>query len=102
MTKRDFVLRIASEVGITQMQATEVVQKTLDYLSDELAKGNRVELRNFGVFELKVRRRRVGRNPKKPLEEVIIPERVVIKFRPGKELKDRVEQIKPAKMKKKK
>ena len=102
MTKRDFVVKIASEVDITQMQATEVVQRTLDYLANELAKGNRIELRNFGIFELEVRKSRVGRNPKKPSNEVIIPERVVVKFRPGKELKNRVEQIKPAKIKKKK
>lgn len=100
MTKRDFVVKIASEAGLTQMQVSDVVQKTLYYLSDELAAGRGVELRNFGVFELKVRKARKGRNPNKPANEVMIPERVVVKFRSGKELKSRVEQLKPSKIKK--
>ena len=52
MTKRDFVVRIASELGLTQDQVAEVVQKTLDHISDEVAKGRTVELRNFGIFEV--------------------------------------------------
>ena len=99
MTKRDFVVKIAQETGLTQNQVAAVVQKTLDYISDELASARNIELRNFGIFEVKVRKSRKGRNPNKPENEVVIPERVVVKFRPGKELKDRVEQIKPAKIK---
>ena len=99
MTKRDFVVKIAQETGLTQNQVSAVVQKTLDYISDELAGARNIELRNFGIFEVKVRKSRKGRNPNKPENEVVIPERVVVKFRPGKELKDRVEQIKPAKLK---
>ena len=98
MTKRDIVVRIAKETGIIQTQVTDVVQKTLDYIADELSAGQTIELRNFGVFECKVRKSRKGRNPNKPKNEVIIPERVVVKFRAGKELKDRVEQIKPSKV----
>ena len=100
MTKRDIVVRIAKETGIIQSDVAKVVQKTLDYIADELADGNTIELRNFGVFECKVRKSRKGRNPNQPANEVIIPERVVVKFRAGKELKDRVEQIKPSKIKK--
>jgi len=99
MTKRDIVVRIAKETGIIQTEVTDVVQKTLDYIADELAEGRTIELRNFGVFECRVRKSRKGRNPNKPKNEVIIPERVVVKFRSGKELKDRVEQIKPSKVK---
>ena len=66
---------------------------TLDGLVDELAKGGNVELRNFGVFEIKVRKSRKGRNPNAPTNEVVIPERVVVKFRAGKELKERVEKL---------
>ncbi|MFZ2655932.1 MAG: HU family DNA-binding protein [Victivallales bacterium] len=99
MTKRDFVVKIAQETGLTQNQVASVVQKTLDYISDELASARNIELRNFGIFEVKIRKSRKGRNPNKPENEVIIPERVVVKFRPGKELKDRVEQLKPAKIK---
>ena len=101
MTKRDLVVRIAKEERLQQMDVTSVVQKTLDYIADELAAGRTIELRNFGVFECKVRKSRKGRNPNKPQNEVIIPERVVVKFRAGKELKDRVEKIKPKSMKKK-
>lgn len=93
MTKRDIVVRIASETGVIQNKVADIVQKTLDYLADELAEGNTVELRNFGVFEVKVRKQRKGRNPNKPKNEVIIPERAVVKFRAGKELKARVEKL---------
>jgi len=99
MTKRDLVVRIAQETGLTQNQVAEVVQRTLDYIADELAAAKNIELRNFGVFEVKVRKSRKGRNPNKPKNEVVIPERVVVRFRPGKELKDQVEQIVPGKVK---
>lgn len=95
MTKRDIVVKIAGETGLTQSDIAIVVQKTLDYVADELATGKTIELRNFGVFEVKVRKSRKGRNPNKPEHEVVIPERVVVKFRAGKELKDRVEKLKP-------
>ena len=94
MTKRDFVVKIAKEVGLTQNHVAVVIQKNLDYISNELAAGKTIELRNFGVFEVKIRKSRVGRNPNKPKDEVVIPERAVVKFRAGKELKDRVEQLK--------
>ena len=93
MTKRDIVVGIAEETGFKQTKVSVVVQKTLDYIADELAKGKNIELRNFGVFECKVRKSRKGRNPNKPEDEVVIPERVVVKFRAGKELKERVEQL---------
>ena len=95
MTKRDLVVRIANEADLTQNQVALVVQKTLDYIADELASARTIELRNFGVFEVKVRKERKGRNPNKPKDEVIIPERAVVKFRPGKELKDRVDKLNP-------
>ena len=95
MTKRDLVVKIASETDLTQNDVATVVQKTLDYMADELAEGKNIELRNFGVFEVKVRKSRKGRNPNDPGNEVIIPERVVVKFRAGKELKARVDKIDP-------
>jgi nucleoid DNA-binding protein len=95
MTKRDLVVKISAETGLTQNDVASVVQKTLDYMGDELAAGRNIELRNFGVFEVKVRKSRKGRNPNRPENEVVIPERVVVKFRAGKELKERVETIKP-------
>lgn len=98
MTKRDLVVKIATETGLIQSEVATVVQLTLDNIADELAKGNNIELRNFGVFEVKVRKSRKGRNPNKPENEVVIPERVVVKFRAGKELKDRVESLDPSKI----
>jgi nucleoid DNA-binding protein len=95
MTKRDMVLKISGETDLTQNQVASVVQKTLDYISSELSSANTIELRNFGVFEVKVRKARKGRNPNRPENEVIIPERTVVKFRPGKELKDKVNKISP-------
>jgi len=98
MTKRDLVVRIADEADLTQNQVATVVQKTLDYIANELACAKTIELRNFGVFEVKVRKERKGRNPNKPKDEVIIPERAVVKFRPGKELKERVDKLNPSKI----
>ena len=100
MTKRDLVVKIATETGLTQSDVAAVVQKTLDYMGDELAAGRDIELRNFGVFEIKIRKSRKGRNPNKPENEVVIPERVVVKFRAGKELKERVDKLTPENIKK--
>ena len=96
MTKRDIVVRIAGETGVIQNTVAVIVQKTLDYIADELAEGRDIELRNFGVFEIKTRKGRNGRNPKAPQITVPIPERRIVKFRAGKELKDAVEKLNPA------
>jgi nucleoid DNA-binding protein len=90
LTKRDLVIRISTETGLVQQQVLDVVQKTLDYISEALAKGDKVELRNFGVFEVKVRKARVGRNPNAPATDVPIPERSVVKFKAGKEMRSQV------------
>ncbi|MEG1979889.1 MAG: HU family DNA-binding protein [Victivallaceae bacterium] len=97
MTKRDLVVKISKETNLIQNDIAFVIQKTLDYISEELTAGNTIELRNFGVFEIKVRKSRKGRNPNKPQNEVVIPERAVVKFRAGKELKHEVEKLDPAK-----
>jgi nucleoid DNA-binding protein len=75
------------ENRLTQQQVLMVVQKTLDYISEALSRGDKVELRNFGVFEVKVRKARVGRNPNAPETDVPIPERSVVKFKAGKEMR---------------
>lgn len=93
MTKRDFVVKIAEKTKLTQNDVAIVVQKLLDGLADEIAAGHTVELRDFGVFTVVVRKARAGRNPRHPEETVVIPERVQVKFRVGKELKARVLQI---------
>src|SRR5712672_976338 len=90
LTKRDLVIRISEETGLVQQQVLDIVQKTLDYIAEALAKGDKVELRNFGVFEVKVRKARVGRNPNKPETDVPIPARSMVKFKSGKEMRAQV------------
>ena len=96
LTKRDLVVRIAEEsernreTHLTQQQVLFVVQRTLDYIAEALAKGDKVELRNFGVFEVKVRKARIGRNPNAPETDVPIPQRSVVKFKAGKEMRAEV------------
>ena len=72
---------------------SQIVQKTLECISGALTEGKNVELRNFGVFELQVRKSRVGRNPNRPETDVIIPRRVVVKFKAGKEMKNGLKQL---------
>jgi nucleoid DNA-binding protein len=96
LTKRDLVIRISDETNLGQQQVFDVVQKTLDYITESLAKGDKVELRNFGVFEVKVRKARVGRNPNKPETDVPIPARSMVKFKSGKEMRAQVLKL-PAK-----
>lgn len=86
-TKRDLVMRIAEETGLIQQDVHEVIQKTLDYITESLARGENVEFRNFGVFEITERKSRIGRNPNKPDQVVTIPTRKVVKFKPGKVMK---------------
>lgn len=95
MTKRDLVVRISEETGLVQQDVLNVVQKTLDYIGEAVAKGIKVELRNFGVFEVKVRKARVGRNPNSPAADVRIPPRAVVKFKPGKEMREAVLRLTP-------
>jgi nucleoid DNA-binding protein len=95
MTKRDLVVRISEETGLIQQDVLEVVQKTLDYIAEAVAKGEKVELRNFGVFEVKMRKARVGRNPNAPAADVRIPPRAVVKFKPGKEMREAVLKLTP-------
>ncbi|MCU0785037.1 MAG: integration host factor subunit beta [Verrucomicrobia bacterium] len=97
LTKRDLVIRISNETGLVQQQVLDVVQKTLDYMAEALAKHDKVELRNFGVFEVKIRKARIGRNPNAPETDVPIPERAVVKFKPGKEMRADVFKLSPAK-----
>jgi nucleoid DNA-binding protein len=90
VTKRDLVIRISNDTGLIQQDVMAVVQKTLDYITEALVKGQNVELRNFGVFEVKLRRPRIGRNPNAPEKDVAIPARAVVKFKPGKEMREQV------------
>ena len=95
VTKRDLATRvrlaIKPDVKLHQAQVADVISHTLDAIRDALVNGNTVELRNFGVFKIEVRKERVGRNPKDPSVDIRIPERKVVKFRSGKEMKNQLE-----------
>jgi len=95
LTKHDLVIRISGETGLTQRRVFDVVQKTLDYISEALAKGDKVELRNFGVFEIKVCKARIGRNPNRPGSDMPIPARATVKFKAGKEMRVEVLRLTP-------
>jgi nucleoid DNA-binding protein len=95
LTKHDLVIRISGEIGLTQLQTFDVIQKTLDYITEALSKGDKVELRNFGVFEIKIRKSRIGRNPNRPEADVSIPARAMVKFKAGKEMRIHVLRLTP-------
>ena len=89
LTKNDIVRTLAEKYELEIASTRRVVQGTLDMVLDALLKGDKVELRNFGVFEVIERKGRIARNPKSR-EEVFIPERKVVKFKPGKVMEDRI------------
>jgi nucleoid DNA-binding protein len=95
LTKHDLVIRLSEEFGLVKSQALSVVQETLDCIADSLAKGGKVELRNFGVFEIKVRKASIGRNPRRPGSDMEIPARATVKFRAGKEMAAKVSELTP-------
>lgn len=90
ITKRDLVVSISAAAGLTQQETQDVLQRLLDTVSDYLASGDEVVLRNFGAFQVKRTKPKVGRNPSQPGSEVTIPARTIVKFKPGKEMKERV------------
>lgn len=89
MTKKDIVIKITDDTGIKQIEVKKVVQKTFDYITESLARGETVELRNFGIFKVKSRKGRVGRNPRTGVS-VPIPEKKVVTFKAGLVMKNRV------------
>ncbi len=92
LTKRDLVLKIADSVDLPQDVVLGVVQQFLDGITEALSDGQHIEFRDFGVFEIALRRSRVGRNPNRPGNTVTIPERKVVKFKPGKRMKSLISQ----------
>ncbi|MFP6669046.1 MAG: HU family DNA-binding protein [Pirellulales bacterium] len=108
VTKKEIVKTISEEIGLTQLKTKEIVQKTFDAIVDTLVedtqanlnkggKGTlgRIELRNFGVFEVKRRAARKARNPRTG-EKVFVPQKFVVTFKPGKEMEERVRQLEQA------
>ncbi len=90
LTKRDIVISLSEKTGLTQSQVQEVIQGVLDEITYSVATGQDVELRNFGVFEVRLSKARVGRNPNQPDHSFSIPSRATVKFRAGKIMKEEV------------
>ena len=95
LTKRDLVLRICEDTGLVQQHVLDIVQRTFDHIVKALANGEKVELRNFGIFEVRVRKARLGRNPTAPEIKVPIPERCAVKFKAGREMRLAVRKLAP-------
>ena len=99
LTKKDIIQNIftANEKcrkgELLQSDVKDIVQRTLNAISQSLASGRNVELRNFGVLEVQVRKPRIGRNPAKPERDVTIPKRAIVKLKAGKELKARLKSL---------
>ena len=92
MTKKEIVKTISEEIGLTQLKTKEIVQKTFDAIVETLVEDHRIELRNFGVFEVKRRAARKARNPRTG-EKVFVPEKFVVTFKPGKEMEEKVREM---------
>lgn len=95
MTKKEIVKTISEEIGMTQLRTKEIVQKTFDAIVETLVADGRIELRNFGVFEVKRRAARKARNPRTG-QRVDVPQKFVVTFKPGKEMEEKVRQLEEA------
>jgi integration host factor subunit beta len=91
ITKKELVNRIAERTGQTKVVAKEILQMFLDEIIRELSQGNRLEFRDFGVFEVKPRRARRAQNPR-TLQKVDVPPKRVVKFKVGRVMRDRVSE----------
>ena len=96
MIKNDIINSVAEAAGVPRQKATLAVETIIDVMRQALARGERIELRGFGVFLVKPRKKGIGRNPKRPTEEVQIPPGFTIRFKPGKELRDLTDAAAPA------
>jgi integration host factor subunit beta len=92
VTKKEIVKQISERIGLTQLKTKDIVQQTFDAIVDTLIEVGRIELRNFGVFEVKMRKARKARNPRTG-ERVDVEPKKVVTFKPGKEMEDRVRKL---------
>ena len=92
MTKKEIVKQISERIGLTQLKTKEIVQQTFDAIVETLLEVGRIELRNFGVFEVKQRKARKARNPRTG-DKVDVPPKNVVTFKPGKEMEEKVRQL---------
>src|SRR5919112_1484934 len=94
VTKKEIVKKISEEIGLTQLKTKDIVQRTLDAIIHTLVSEGRIELRNFGVFEVKRRAPRKARNPRTG-DKVYVPSKNVVTFKPGKEMEELVRKMNP-------
>lgn len=92
ITKKELIDRIADSSGGRRVQVKRIVQQFLDEIVNELGKGNRLEFRDFGVFETKIRKARKAQNPK-TLEPVAVPEKRTVKFKVGRLMKQKLGEL---------
>jgi integration host factor subunit beta len=92
VTKKEIVKQISDDTGLTQLKTKEIVQKTFDAIVETLLEEGRIELRNFGVFEVKRRKARKARNPRTG-SRVDVPPKSVVTFKPGKEMEEKIRQL---------
>lgn len=92
-TKKKLIHSISQEKGIHPSDVRHVIQAFLDKMTERLKEGDRLEFRDFGVFEVVERKQKIGRNPKKADEPIVIPARNAVKFTPGKKMRKLVEEI---------
>ncbi|MBN8457980.1 MAG: integration host factor subunit beta [Verrucomicrobia bacterium] len=95
ITKRELAIRITDKIAertasIPQQVVSEIIQTFIDEVAESLASGHNVVMRRFGAFEVREMKAKLGRNPKNPTDTVKIPARAGVKFKPGKELKEKV------------
>lgn len=91
ITKKKLVNAIAHRCKLHPNDVREVIQSFLEGMTDCLSNGDRLEFRDFGVFEVVTRKQKIGRNPKNASVPIIIPERKAVKFTPGKKMKHQIE-----------
>ena len=94
--KNHLVVRISRETKIPQTRACRILELAFDLISNSLLRGQKVELRNFGVFSVVNRKPRIGRNPSKPAKRLLIPACVAVRFKAGKKMKSGLKKLKPA------
>jgi len=94
VTKKEIVKKISEDIGLTQLKTKDIVQRTLDAIIQTLVAEGRIELRNFGVFEVKRRAPRKARNPRTG-DKVYVPSKNVVTFKPGKEMEELVRKMNP-------
>ena len=92
ITKKEIADRIAEELKIKQIVSKQIIQSFIDNIIKELVKGNKIELRDFGVLKTTIKKPRVGRNPKSG-DVVQVPEKRIVKFKPGKLMREKVQNL---------